>query len=63
MAFNITMMAGIVMESTTVLPIVGLLLHERFLKKKARSNLTYQFKKRKTIDFRVQRLYYLEKLV
>ena len=30
--------------------------------KKARSNLTYQFKK-KTIDFRVQRLYYLEKLV
>ena len=30
--------------------------------KKARSNLTYQFKK-KNIDFRVQRLYYLEKLV
>ena len=30
--------------------------------KKARSNLTYQLK-RKTIDFRVQRLYYLEKLV
>ena len=29
--------------------------------KKARSNLTYQFKK-KNIDFRVQRLYYLEKV-
>ncbi len=59
---NLYLYDGPVMEFDNCVPIVGLLLHERFLKRK-HDRILHINLKRKTIDFRVQRLYYLEKLV